>query len=48
MSLTTVKTEKGVNLKFQACRVFDFYKTWTKNQKASFKLISYLKLLDLF
>ena len=27
---------------------FAFYKTWTKNQKASFKLISYLKWLDLF
>ena len=43
MSLTTVKTEKGINLKIQPRPVFAFYKTWTKNQKASFNLISYLK-----
>ena len=48
MSLITFKTEKGINLKIQPFQGFAFYKTWRKNQKASFKLLSWHKWLDLF
>ena len=46
MSLITFKTEKGINLKIQPFCVFAFLQNLEK--KASFQLISYLKLLNLF